>query len=103
MAVKRAKSGVLVSSTLYGFSTFFLLLFVSAALDNPANSFDASLGIIVPDVFGTKISGPPSPTIDGSLTGGSPPSLKPNKPLSPRSKPGPMKGLVTSCAKSEAP
>ena len=81
----------------------FVVLFVSAALDNPANSFDASLGIIVPDVFGTKISGPPSPTIDGSLTGGSPPSLKPSKPLKPRIIPGPIKGLVISCAKPAAP
>ena len=90
--------------TLFVFNSFAkLLVFDSFIILFVFNSFVILFGIIVPDVFGTKISGPSSPTIDGLLIGGSPPSLKPNKPLSPRITPGPMKGLIVFCAKPAAP
>ena len=56
----------------------------------------------MPDVFGTNISGPRSPTIDGLPTGGLPPAAKPGSFLKGPPKIEPSAVLIPSLSKSLA-
>jgi hypothetical protein len=58
-----------------------------------------TIGMIVPEPFGTNNSGPRSPTIDGRPTGGSPPSAHPGIPITaapagPEPAPNPPNKLI---------